>query len=95
MVFRHIGVDGGLKQLAFRLVKNPRIKATTQHVAGCYLYVMVAVLLVLFYDRLRLGKPPSFLFSVPAVTLLLTSDSVTLYRVRRLFRTLTEGSERA
>ena len=82
-------------ETSFRLVKAPRIKTTTQHVAVRYLYVMVAVLLVLFYAMLRLGDSPSFLCSVPAVTHLLSEEPVTLYRVRRLFRTLTEGGERA
>lgn len=50
-------------ETAFRLVKAPRIKTTTQHVAVRYLYVMVAVLLVLFYAMLRLSEPPSFLRS--------------------------------
>ena len=55
---------------------------------------MVAVLLVLFCAMLRLGELPSFLCSVPTVTHFLSEEPVTLYRVRRPFRTLAEGDGR-
>ena len=76
----------------FRMIKEVRIKTTTRNAVIRYMLVMISAILCALYAALRLGEVVMY---IEAHITLENEEAVTLYRVRRVIKTVLDGAENA